>query len=179
MALVSICKLFLCLLRNVAEFVRRKQLMILDPRSPIIHGVVVVTVALLFLVVVWAEFPPDSPVAMVVVCMMLAHTALAVLMLHEKVCIRRVRWEEGMSWVAIDWLGCLAIQLVPDSVDHFLATVYLVWQISLLVWSLAANWNLFVEYYRRWQQSNSRFILESRPGDAGPEPSVAGATASV
>ena len=155
----------------------RKRLMIFDPRSPIIHGVVVVTVAGLFLLVVWAEFPPDSTLAMVVVAMMIAHTILAVLMLHEKVCIRRVRWEEGMSWVAIDWLGCLAIQLVPDSVDHFLATVYLIWQISLLVWSLAANWNLFVEYYRRWQQSNSRFVLESRPSQ--PAPTVPGAAATV
>merc|ERR1719313_537825 len=114
---------------------------------------------------------------MVVVCMMFAHTALAVLMLHEKVCIRRVRWEEGMSWVAIDWLGCLSIQLVPDSVDHFLATGYLIWQISLLVWSLAANWNLFVEYYRRWQQSNSRFVLESQPSQ--PAPTVPGAATTV
>ena len=155
----------------------RKRLMIFDPRSPIIHGVVVVTVAGLFLLVVWAEFPPDSTLAMVVVTMMIAHTILAVLMFHEKVCIRRVRWEEGMSWVAIDWLGCLAIQLVPDSVDHFLATVYLIWQISLLAWSLAANSNLFAEYYRRWQQSNSRFVLESR--SSHPAPTVPGATETV
>ena len=84
LTLVSAFNTSLCHLRGAAEFVMRKRLMIFDPRSPIIHGVVVVTVAGLFLLVVWAEFPPDSTLAMVVVTMMIAHTILAVLMVHAR-----------------------------------------------------------------------------------------------